>query len=68
MQEEAEEKTPAVFIKNNYTAGATIFVDTPNVAIRNSIVYGSIESEFNIEVINNGSTNVNVVNSILKNR
>ena len=59
-------ETPAVFIKNNYTAGATIFVDTPNVAIRNSIVYGSIESEFNIKVINNGSTNVNVVNSILK--
>ena len=57
---------PSVFIKNNYTVSSTIFVDTPNVAIRNSIVYGSIESEFNIEVINNGSTNVNVLNSILK--
>jgi len=59
-------ETPAVFIKNNYTAGSTIFVDTPNVAIRNSIVYGTAESEFNIEVINNGSVSVSVLNSVLK--
>lgn len=59
-------ETQAVFIKNNYSVGSTIFVDTPNVAIRNSIVYGSAETEFNIEVINNGSANVSVLNSILK--
>ena len=59
-------ETPSVFIKNNYTVGSTIFVDTPNVAIRNSIVYGIIDSEFNIEAINNGSANVSVLNSILK--
>ncbi len=59
-------ETPSVFIKNNYTVGASIFVDTPNVAIRNSIIYGTIDSEFNIEVINNGSSNVTVLNSILK--
>lgn len=59
-------ETQAIFIKNNYSVGATIFVDTPNVAIRNSIVYGVADTEFNIEVINNGSTNVTVINSILK--
>ncbi len=59
-------ETPSVFIKNNYTSGSTIFVDTPNVAIRNSIIYGTVESEFNIEIINDGSVNVNVLNSILK--
>lgn len=59
-------ETPAVFIKNSYTVGASLFVDTPNVFVRNSIIYGNIESEFNIEVINNGSANVNVLSSILK--
>jgi len=59
-------ETPAVFIKNNYTAGPSIYVDTPTVAIRNSIIYGRLASEFNLEIINNGSSNLTVLNSILK--
>lgn len=59
-------ETPAVFVKNNYTVGNSLLVDTPSVLIRNSIIYGNLDSEFNIEIINNGSSDVNVINSILK--
>jgi hypothetical protein len=59
-------ETPSVFIKNNYSVGASLFVDPPNVTFRNCIIYGSLDSEFNIEEINNKGSNVSVLNSILK--
>lgn len=48
---DASRETPALSIQNGYLTPAGILVDTPVVNIRNSIVYGNLESEFNTELI-----------------
>lgn len=59
-------ETPAFFIKNSYSVLGELKLDTPLVTIRNSIIHGSEDSEFEIEIVNNGSIGIGVLNSILK--
>ena len=62
----ANRETPSVFVQNSYRTPDGIAVDTPTVNINNSIIYGTNESEFDTEVINNGNINILVQNTILK--
>ncbi|MBL4707439.1 MAG: hypothetical protein JKY48_03250 [Flavobacteriales bacterium] len=59
-------ETPAFFVKNSYNAAGKLKIDTPLVSIRNSIIHGNEDSEFEIEIVNNGGVGIRVLNSILK--
>lgn len=53
--DQGNRETPLFFVQNSYAVGSSIFVDTPRVTVRNSIIYGNKVNEFDFEIINNGS-------------
>lgn len=59
-------ETPLFFVKNSLSTSLGLVVDTPNVDMRNSIIYGSQESEFNTEIINQGTIRLDFRNVLLK--
>ncbi|MEQ8625792.1 MAG: choice-of-anchor Q domain-containing protein [Vicingaceae bacterium] len=62
----ASRETPLFFAQNSYNTPLGLLVDTPTVRVRNSIIYGRLESEFDTEVINSGQLNLNFSNTIIK--
>lgn len=64
--DQGNRETPSVFIQNAYRTPTGLAVDTPNVNMSNSIVYGNKDSEFETEIINNGAINLTVSNTLLK--
>ena len=62
----AQRETPAFFVSNALSTPLGIAIDTPNIQMRNSIVQGSLESEFNTQIIEQGSIGIDFANVILK--
>ncbi|MAY82557.1 MAG: hypothetical protein CMP59_00325 [Flavobacteriales bacterium] len=64
---QAARETPSVLIQNSFvTANNTQVIGEPNVGIYNSIIYGDLENEFETEIINNGTLNLDFRSLILK--
>ena len=62
----ANRETPLFFAQNSYNTPLGLLVDTPIVRVRNSIIYGNLESEFNTEIVNSGKLDLNFSNTIIK--
>ena len=59
-------ETPLFYVQNSYSVGSALFIDTPRVSVRNSIIYGNKENEFDFEIINNGDIEFDFLNTIVK--
>lgn len=60
-------ETPLFFVQNSVVnAIGTQIIGIPNVDVSNSIIYGINATEFNTEVINNGSLDLDFRNCIIK--
>jgi hypothetical protein len=62
----ASRETPLFFTQNTFRTALGVLVDTPSVRLRNSIVLGNKDNEFDTEIIDNGSIDLHVENTILK--
>lgn len=63
---QANRETPLFFAQNSFSTPLGILIDTPSVTVRNSIIYGKLENEFDTEVINSGKINLKISNSLIK--
>lgn len=64
---QASRETPCFFVQNTVVnALGTQITGVPIVEVSNSIIYGDLESEFNTEIINNGSLDLTFSHSIIK--
>lgn len=65
--DKAARETPLFFVQNSVVnAIGTQIIGIPNVDVSNSIIYGDKDSEFNTEVINGGSLDLDFRNCIIK--
>ncbi len=62
----AGRETPSFFIKNSIVTNLGLRVDTPVVRVSNSIIYGNQENELAIEIVNNGSVDIQFSDCLLK--
>lgn len=63
----ANRETPSFLIQNSFTnALGSQLLGTPRVKFYNSILDGKLKDEFDVEVVNNGSVDLDFQNSILK--
>ena len=64
---EEPRETPAFFVQNAVVnALGTQIIGTPEVNVYNSIIDGNLETEFNIDIVNNGSIDFDIQNTLLK--
>ena len=63
---QARRESPAFFAQNALNTPLGLVVDTPTIQMRNSIIMGNNDSEFNTEIINQGAINVDFSNVLLK--
>jgi hypothetical protein len=64
---EAARETPAVFIQNSYVnALRTQYIQSPNVDLYNSLVYGQNDVEFAVEALNNETLDLDFRNCLFK--
>lgn len=63
---QARRESPAFFAQNALNTPLGLVTDTPSIQMRNSIIFGNIESEFNTEIVNQGSIDINFSNVLIK--
>ncbi len=63
----AGRETPSFLIQNAYTTATGVqLIGIPSVKVYNSIIDGSLKDEFDVEIINNGSVDLDFQNNLMK--
>lgn len=63
---QSRRETPAFFAQNNLNTPLGTVIDTPFVQLSNSIIFGLNQSEFNTNIINQGSIRLDFSHVLLK--